>query len=148
MTTKQLTSTRFGSLDIEEEAIISFDRGLLGLEDSTTSMVLIQFENSPYFWLHSTIDPDLALIVTDPWEFWPDYDLVVPDDVQRDLALAHPEEAEIMVIVSIRSAPEPDGTPTVSANLLGPLVVNSTTRQGRQLVLENREYSTQTRMES
>lgn len=146
--TTQLSSNRLGPIEIDDDAVISFDRGLLGLEESTTSMVLIQFDESPYFWLHSTTDPDVAMIVVDPWQFWPDYEIDIPEPVEQDLGFVDPSEVEVMVLVSIRSAPSAEGKPEVSANLLGPLVVNSKTRKGRQLVLENANYSARTRMET
>lgn len=144
MTTLHIASSRFGPMEVKPSALITFDEGLLGLEESTKTMVLVEQADSPYYWLHSTVDPDVAFVVTDPWQFWPDYDLVIPDEVQRDLGLDGPDEVQVMVLVSVR--PVEDGIPEVTANLLGPVVVNGESRRGRQLVLENADYSTRTRI--
>jgi flagellar assembly factor FliW len=53
------------------------------------------------------------------------------------LEAASKEEISIFVIVTI-----PPGEPeNMTANLLGPLVVNTQTRLARQLVLDERRYS-------
>jgi flagellar assembly factor FliW len=141
----KITSARFGDIELPDDVLIHFEKGLLGLEESTTSLVLLEQEDSPYYWLQSADDPDVAFVVTDPWLFWPDYDVLIPDEVEEELDLKGPEEVEIMVLVSVRPA-EDSEYPEVTANLLGPLVVNSRTRHGCQLVLDDSEYSTRTQM--
>jgi flagellar assembly factor FliW len=141
----KITSARFGDIELPDDVLINFEKGLLGLEESTTSLVLLEQEDSPYYWLQSADDPDVAFVVTDPWLFWPDYDVLIPDEVEKELELKGPEEVEIMVLVSVRPV-EDSEYPEVTANLLGPLVVNSRTRHGCQLVLDDSEYSTRTQM--
>ncbi len=145
MTMVSIDSRRFGTIEVDEESLFDFPEGLLGLEDSTRSLVLVEQADTPYLWLHSATDPEVAFVVTDPWLFWPDYDIVIPDDVEEELGLTGPEDVGVMVLVSVRPAPD-GGTPTVTTNLLGPLVVNSSTRRGRQLVLDNSGYSARERI--
>ena len=140
-----IDSKRFGTIEVDESSLFEFADGLLGLEESTRSLVLVEQEDTPYFWLHSTTDPEVAFVVTDPWQFWPDYEIVVPEEVEKELGLTGPEDVGVMVLVSVRPAAEGE-TPTVTANLLGPLVVSSSTRRGRQLVLDNTDYSARTRI--
>lgn len=145
MTMVSIDSRRFGTIEVDESSLFEFADGLLGLEESTRSLVLVEQADTPYFWLHSATDPEVAFVVTDPWLFWPDYDIVVPDEVERELGLTGPEDVGVMVLVSVRPAADGEA-PAVTANLLGPLIVNSSTRQGRQLVLDNAEYSARTRI--
>lgn len=145
MTTVSIDSHRFGTIEVDEKSLFEFPDGLLGLEESTRSLVLVEQEDTPYFWLHSTTDPEVAFVVTDPWAFWPDYDIVIPDEVEEELGLTGPEDVGVMVLVSVRPAPD-GGSPTVTANLLGPLVVSSSTRRGRQLVLDSSRYSARERI--
>lgn len=145
MTMVSIDSRRFGTIEVDETALFNFPEGLLGLEDSTRSLVLVEQEDTPYFWLHSATDPEVAFVVTDPWLFWPDYDMVIPDEVEEDLELTGPEDVGVMVLVSVRPAADGE-TPTVTANLLGPLVVNSSTKRGRQLVLDTSRYSARERI--
>lgn len=145
MTMVSIDSRRFGTIEVDEKSLFDFAEGLLGLEESTRSLVLVEQEDTPYFWLHSATDPDVAFVVTDPWLFWPDYDILIPDEVEEELGLTGPEDVGVMVLVSVRPAPS-GGTPTVTANLLGPLVVSSSTRRGRQVVLDNARYSARQRI--
>lgn len=145
MTMVSIDSKRFGTIEVDESSLFEFEDGLLGLEESTRSLVLVEQEDTPYFWLHSVTDPEVAFVVTDPWQFWPDYEIVVPEEVETELGLTGPEDVGVMVLVSVRPAAESE-TPTVTANLLGPLVVSSSTRKGRQLVLDNAKYSARTKI--
>ncbi len=145
MTMVSIDSRRFGTIEVDEKSLFEFADGLLGLEESTRSLVLVEQEDTPYYWLHSATDPDVAFVVTDPWAFWPDYDIVIPDEIEEELGLTGPEDVGVMVLVSVRPAPD-GGSPTVTANLLGPLVVSSSTRRGRQLVLDNARYSARQRI--
>ncbi len=145
MTMVSIDSSRFGTIEVDENSLFEFPDGLLGLEESTRSLVLVEQTDTPYFWLHSATDPDVAFVVTDPWQFWPDYDIVVPDEVEKRLGLTGPEDVGVMVLVSVRPGDD-GGEPTVTANLLGPLVVSSSTRRGTQLVLDNARYSARTRI--
>ena len=55
-------STRFGTLEIKPEAVLSFPRGLIGLGGSRYALLSTD-PDSPFSWLHSVEDPDLALPV-------------------------------------------------------------------------------------
>ncbi len=136
-------TTRFGDVDVADDAVLHFDSGLLGLEDEARRLVLLERDGGPYHWLQSATHGEIAMLVVDPWEFFPDYEIDVPDDVQNDLGLTSVDDTQVMVIVSV----VPRGEELdVTANLLGPLVVNSANRQGRQLVLEDTEYTTRERV--
>ena len=47
----KVSSARFGDIEIPDDAVLHFQKGLLGLEESTTSLVLLEQEDSPYYWL-------------------------------------------------------------------------------------------------
>ena len=105
--------------------------------------MLLERDGGPYHWLQSATHREIAMLVVDPWDFFPDYEIDVPDEVQSELGLASVEATQVMVIVSV--VPRGDEL-DVTANLLGPLVVNAANRQGRQLVLEDSEYTTRERV--
>ena len=79
------------------------------------------------------------MIVCVPWLFQPDYSPVLSDAEQAELELERPDEAIVFVPVSF----DPDAK-QVFLNLLGPFVVNGSTRRGLQLVLTGSEYSART----
>lgn len=80
--------------------------------------------------------PDVALYVADPFTIVPEYEFEVGDADGASLDLTDPSDALVLVVLTVRSDPE-----SVTANLLGPLVVNVRTGRGRQLVLAESGYS-------
>ena len=112
-------STRFGTLEIEPDAVLSFPRGLIGLGGSRYALLTTDPE-SPFSWLHSVDDPDLALPVTRPWEFFPDYEVVVSDAEATALGLGGDGPADVWV--TVRAAAEIED---FTVNLRAPIVVTS-----------------------
>ena len=94
----QMESTRFGTIDVEEDAVLSFPDGLIGLPGSRYAL-LAHTEASPFWWLHSVDHADIAVPVTKPWLFFHDYEVKVSDDDARKLQLDEPAGAEILCVV-------------------------------------------------
>jgi flagellar assembly factor FliW len=110
-------STRFGTLEIEADAVLSFPRGLIGLGGSRYTLLSTDAE-SPFSWLHSVEDPDLALPVTRPWEFFPNYEVVLGDAEAAALGLAVDAAADVWVTVRATERVE-----DFTVNLRAPIVV-------------------------
>jgi len=130
-------TTRFGELEVAEDRLISFPLGLLGFP-AVRSFVLLDYENDevPFKWLQSTDDPDVAFLVMDPRFIKPDYSLSLKRSVVAEIGEFKEEDIAILVILTI-----PEGNPkNMSANLRGPLVVNSINMMGKQVVLEDAGY--------
>jgi flagellar assembly factor FliW len=110
-------STRFGTLEIEAEAVLSFPRGLIGLGGSRYAL-LSTGEDSPFSWLHSVEDPDLALPVTRPTQFFPGYEVVLSDDEAAALGLNDEAPADVWVTVRATERVE-----DFTVNLRAPIIV-------------------------
>src|SRR4051794_2484279 len=110
-------STRFGTLEIEPEAVLSFPRGLIGLGGSRYALLTTD-PDSPFSWLHSVEDPDLALPVTRPAQFFPGYEVVVSDAEADALGLG--SEAPTDIWVTVRAAANIED---FTVNLCAPIVV-------------------------
>lgn len=82
------------------------------------------------------VDEDVALYVCDPFTIVPDYEFEVGDADAAALELRDPGDALVLVVLTVRTDPA-----IVTANLLGPLVINNRTGRGRQLVLAASDYS-------
>lgn len=87
-------------------------------------------DGSPFSLLSSIDEPDLAFVVVPPAVFFADYEPEISDADVEALDLAGPEDALLLVIVTV-----PDTVRDATANLLGPLVVNTATNVGIQAVL-------------
>lgn len=89
--------------------------------------------DSPYSRLVALEQPETAFLVAPPEEFFEDYDVALDDEDATLLQLQDPADALVLVVITVGERAE-DAT----ANLLGPLVVNTRTRLGAQVVQEAR----------
>lgn len=133
----QIQTTRFGTLDLPEEELIRFPQPLYGLEQSQRYCLVRHNDGGPFLWLQSADSPRTAMVVTDPFLFFPAYEVEIPDPAAAALQAAAPGDVEIYSTVNVAS----DGT-GVTANLLGPIVINRQARVGVQLVLDAQKYTT------
>jgi flagellar assembly factor FliW len=138
----QIATTRFGALEIQEEQIIHMPSGIIGFPNDRKYVLLEQKKGSPFMWLQSVDNGALAFVLIDPLLFKPDYKVEIGPEDAEDLELQNGgNEARIMVIVNILKRGE-DGKPTaITANLLGPIVINPEKRLAKQVVLYDGQYS-------
>lgn len=130
----QIDSTRFGRIEIREDAVLTFPEGLIGLPGTQWALIA-QSEDSPFYWLHSVDDGDLALPVTNPWIFFSGYEARVSDDDASEIGIEAPEEATIFCVVRAAERPE-----DFTVNLLAPVVVHAARRTGKQVINEAGGY--------
>jgi flagellar assembly factor FliW len=111
-----IATTRFGELDVAPEEVLHFPDGLIGLVGS--DYALVAAARGPFTWLQSLTDPAVALPLTDPRSFFPDFrlELSEAEGAHRGIAL----EPGGQVFVTVRAAPLPSDC---TANLKAPIVV-------------------------
>jgi flagellar assembly factor FliW len=119
-----------------EEKVVHFADGLPGFPELERFVLLDLRENGAFQQLQSIDDPSISMIVCVPWLFFPDYAPVLSDTEEQELELESASDAIVFVPVSFDTESR-----QASLNLLGPFVVNSRTRRGRQVVLTGSEYS-------
>lgn len=132
-------STRFGSFEVETSRTLRFQESLLGFPDSQT-YVVIEVDDSPYVWLQSVEEPSVAFLATSPFSFFPNYDLELDVEQQQSLGVENVAQVEVLTLLTVHRAG--DTPEVITANLLGPIVVNVDSREARQVVLETTEYTT------
>jgi flagellar assembly factor FliW len=113
-----IDSTRFGSIEIAEDAIVEFASGLIGLGGSRYALVA-RDEEDAFVWLHSLDDPSLALPVTNPWRFFESYSVELSDIEAERIGIDDPAQADVYVTVRAAEALE-----DFSANLRAPIVIS------------------------
>ncbi|NLC55375.1 MAG: flagellar assembly protein FliW [Armatimonadetes bacterium] len=133
----RVETTRFGPLEIEEATVLYLDRGLLGFGQYHRYVLLQSDENSPFRWLQCLDEPSLAFVVADPLQWFPDYTVHLSDADAAELELTGPDDAGICVVVTLPSRLE-----EMTANLLGPIIINVRTRRAAQVVLDDPRYHT------
>lgn len=131
----EITTSRFGTLEIASDRIIQFPLGILGFPEHNRWILLQVDSKSCFFWLQSVDEADLAFILVQPQNFFPKYQVRVQVEELRPIGLESPEAGEVFAICN-RVAN------TITTNLQGPLIFNAATRQARQVVLCDRQYHT------
>jgi flagellar assembly factor FliW len=122
--------------DAADHALV-FPDGLVGCPDWNRFVLLTSDdEELPVATLASLDNASVALMVTDPRLIAPQFELDLSLEDRASLGLTPDATPVVYCTLSVGD----DGL--ITANLLGPLVVNSETRQGRQLVLADSGYST------
>ena len=132
-----IKSQRFGVVELDDDAILNFPEGIIGFPKEQ-SFALIPHLGSTYLaWLQSLNKPELAFPVVSAHYFsdrYPD----VPVGPAAHAAGVSGAEDEFAVLVVLCA---PIGQPA-TVNLLAPIVVNSETRKGAQVILEGSRFST------
>lgn len=121
-----LQSTRFGELEVPDDAVIHFPAGLIGL-GGTRYALLSRGDESAFAWLHAVEDPGLAIPVTDPWRFFSDFELEVDDEEAKRIGIAGAVGTAVYVTVRTGEAPE-----DFCANLRAPILVHA--GRGHQVI--------------
>ncbi|HUW41480.1 MAG TPA: flagellar assembly protein FliW [Rectinemataceae bacterium] len=125
----RMQTKAYGEVDVDERQRVSFPAGLLGFE-KFKDYVLLDAPQKPFFYLQSMNVPDLAFILIDPFLFRPDYSIDVSDEALGEIGVGTPNDCLVFAIVTVPA----DGQ-HVTANLLGPVIINKTNRRGMQAVL-------------
>ena len=94
----EIQTTRFGRMEVNEERIITFPRGLLGFPSHTRYALIQTGEENYFFWLQSVDEASLAFVVTDPTIFFKDYQVPLKDETQQELELSDNGYAQIFTI--------------------------------------------------
>ena len=128
-------NTRFGEVEYDPDNLLQFPAGLIGLPKLRHFIVMPNKKKGPLFWIQSVDDPDIAFVLTDPTNFFLDYQLMPEDSERENLQL---EEDDDYFILSVVTVP-PDQA--ITLNLAAPILFAPKTNRAIQVILENSNYS-------
>ena len=134
----KIETSRFGTLDLLDNKVIHLPSGLFGFPDSKRYTLLEHRKGSPFVWFQSVDNGSLAFVLIDPLLVKPDYEVrISPEDI-NELQLADaPDGIQTLVIVNITSGEKME----LTVNLLGPIVINTKKKFGKQIILSDSDYS-------
>lgn len=120
----------------EKYEFIEFQDGLFGFEESTKFVPMMVEEGSDaVIFLQSMENEELSFLIMNPFILNEHYNPVLSDEDYEKLGTNKDEELSFYVICVARETIE-DST----VNLKCPIVVNTITRQARQVILDSQEY--------
>ena len=134
-------TSRFGDKEVPDESLLIFPEGVIGFKDATRFVMFECSDDGIFKWLQSCERPELAFVICEANFIVPTYSIVIGSKERQLLKLARPEDAVVCLILVI-----PKNPLDATANLLGPLVMNTETRLGIQVVVVNPQYSTRYRL--
>ncbi len=117
----------------QDVQVLRFPDGIPGFPQAHRFVLGDLTDDGTFQLLQCVDDPDLSMVVSAPWLFFPDYSPEIPEQDRLDLEL---EEADDAVVFCSVTADEEDEQ--LYVNLLGPFIVNVQTLVGRQVVLRDR----------
>ncbi len=130
-------TSRFGDKEVPDEALLTFPEGVIGFRDATRFVMFECSDDGIFKWLQSCDRPELAFVICEANVLVQNYQILIGEKERQVLRLAKPEDAVVCLILVI-----PEDPMDSTANLLGPLVMNTETRLGMQIVVVNPQYST------
>ncbi len=129
-------TSRFGEIKVDSELIIRMTAPFPGFPESSRFIIIPHKKGSAFMWLQSLENPDLAFVVIQADHLNPDYTPDVPDLIKKELEIDQENQLEILLILTI-----PPGRPKeMTANLMGPVIINSGRRLARQLILDRGDF--------
>jgi flagellar assembly factor FliW len=132
-----IESQRFGTLEINEDELLSFPAGVIGFP-TEQRFALVPHHGSGYIaWLQSVSTPALAFPVVSAHAFGDRYPDVPVGTAAQEAGLDGAEDSLAVMVVLCALSGQP-----ATVNLLAPIVVNAATRTGAQVILEGTRFST------
>lgn len=138
-----IESKYLGKIEIIEDNIISFPFGILGFSKSKEFAILDIGSNHHFKILQDVKNPNIAFLITNPWSFFKDYEMDIPDVELEKINIYQDMEKEILVYNIITL--EHDFQKS-TANLLAPVIINIRDKKGKQFILNDTEYTTKHRL--
>lgn len=133
-----VNASSFGEIEINEEDILTFPEGIPGFEDSKRYIIINNpDEENPFDWLQSVDNGDLAFVIINPFFIKPDYDIVIPQSALEKLKIKDESDVALYSIVVVSEKIE-----DMTVNLTGPIVINIKEKLAKQVILEDKRYTT------
>ena len=128
-----IDTKHFGPIQIDERDVVVFPEGIYGFEESKRFTLLGKNDGAaPFFWLQSLDQPDVSLVVMDPFAIYDEYSVEVADEELETLAINDPERIMTLCIVVI-----PEDVKQMRANLKAPILINMENSVGKQVMQHN-----------
>lgn len=129
---------QFKSAEVREDKIISMPSGMPGFLECKRFVIIEREEMWPFYIFQCMDDKDLSFFIMNPFLFKPDYEVNL-DQAIKEMKWLTDDHKDIKIHVIVNTTA---GIPEkITANLLGPLLINIRNNEAVQLVLHNSPYS-------
>jgi flagellar assembly factor FliW len=126
-----------GETEIVSANIINFTGGIPGFHEENEFVLMDIPGNQGFQILQSVTSVNIAFIVTNPHQIYPDYTFQLDDNILETLQVKDEKEVVVLTIVTIK-----DPFHESTLNLKAPIIINPVSKQGKQYILNHDEYET------
>ena len=132
----KIKTIRFGELEVSSDEIITFPEGILGFPELPRYCLVDPGDDTLILWMQSLDDANVAFPVLEPKIYKNDYIVKLSSQELKQLRLENINQSIVFTILTI-----PKDVTQMTANLKAPIVVNLSQQVGRQVVLQENEYT-------
>ena len=128
----------FGEVELDDNKVLEFPNGIIGFEDFKKFAIIYDVEDdreTKISWLQSLEEPVLALPIVDPLAIVPDYAPMIEDELLKPLGNPADEDLLFLLVMTV-----PSDMKKVTANMKAPVIINTKTCTGVQLIVDNADY--------
>lgn len=135
----EVNTRLFGKIDIDDSKIITLDKGIIGFPDLKKFTLIFdsekENEGTPgIMWFQSMDEPQFAMPVIIPNYVVPDYNPIVNDELLEGLGELNEKNIYVITTISV-----PEDIKNMTVNLKAPIVINTETLKGAQIIVENED---------
>ena len=134
--TIKLNTAKFGEIEIDKSSIFNFVSPIIGFKDLKQYAIIDYKPDSPFKWLQSIEDSELAFPITLCSFFGIDYQFDIPDEEAELLEIETADDVFVCNIANIPSS-NPQGA---TVNMLAPIIINLKNKKAMQLILKNTNF--------
>ena len=137
----EFTSTD-STLEVNKQHTLTFPLGIPGFDSQTLYRLHHEEENPKLFSLISIDEHAVEFAVANPTLFKVHYQITLTEDETALLHLNDPADAAVLVMLYQTPEGETENQqlfPSINANFLGPLIINTVSKIGMQKVLNTAE---------
>lgn len=135
----EVNTRLFGKIDIDDSKIITLDKGIIGFPDLKKFTLIFDSEKENdgtpgIMWFQSMDEPQFAMPVIIPNYVVPDYNPIVNDELLEGLGELNEKNIYVITTISV-----PEDITKMTVNLKAPIVINTETLKGAQIIVENED---------
>lgn len=128
-------------IEYTDADVVRFEGGVPGFEGLKKFLLTMNPEHEPFVWLYSIDNPQIRFLMVNPLLFRPDYSPHMQKDQITDLQVENKDDLLLFVIVTLNPNPK-----LSTVNMAGPVLINIKRKLGKQIILDDGQYSIRERM--
>ena len=126
----KINTNYFGELEVDENEILEFEKGMLGFEE-IKKFVIIKDSEIFIEWLQS-VEDTTSFAIMDPFVADNNYSFELPEKIIKQLDIKSKEDVMIRTVVII-----PEDITKIRTNLQAPIIINTKLKKAMQIILDD-----------